>query len=285
MKTDDYMTLAQKLRFYDIFNVTTLEQEIKLLPMIDCKMNIFAFFKYNDLNLSHKYDYIPDIATHSLTNIYSTIDTKITFINPINAMRSQLKYIDAGEGDYYMNTSFVPMVKAKTMQDPTKYADFIERLRLQYEFLLEILNKVTNNYGIDMKFYNTYGRSKNFVVGEQEDLLDRVNCGITYKVAPTAGTIINDLVRDLKIFIKDYIENINTKGSNSIYISNMIQAIENTFAEVKYLKFIKINGYDSSIQVIENKSIDINLLTKEDRRNYVPEYLTLDINDISIEII
>jgi hypothetical protein len=285
MKTDDYMTLAQKLRFYDINNITTSAKEIKLLPMIDCKMNIYAFYKYTDLNLSHKYDYISDIATHSLTNIYSTIDQKITFINPINAMRSQIKYIDAGSGNYYINTSFIPLVKASIMQDKTKYADFIERLRLQYEFLLEVIDKVINNFGIDMKFYNAYGKSKNFVVGEEQSLLDKVNCKITFKVAVTAGTVINDLIRDLKIFIKDYIENINNKGSNSIYVSNLIQAIENTFAEVKYLKFSKINNYDSSVQVIDNKSIDINLLTKEERQNYVPEYLTIDINDISIEIL
>ena len=65
----------------------------------------------------------------------------------------------------------------------------------------------------------------------------------------------------------------------------MIQSIENKFSAVKYLKFVGINNYDSDIQVIENKTVDLSTLSKEDRIQYVPEYLTIRLDDIILEII
>ena len=84
---------------------------------------------------------------------------------------------------------------------------------------------------------------------------------------------------------KEYIEGINNKGYNAIYISNLIGEIRNNFKDVEYLQFININAYDSSIQVIQNIGVDLNTLSKLDRRNYVPEYLTIGLDDINIEII
>ena len=187
--------------------------------------------------------------------------------------------------DFYMYISSIPLVGAEKMKDYKAYSHFINSVFNQYSYLMEIVDKITNNYGIDLKFYNTYGRSKNFVVGEEGQLLDKTNISIHFKVAPTVGAIQEDLIRNLKIFIKNYIEGINNKGYNSIYISNLIQAIENNFPDVKYLKFVRINNYDSSVQVIENKNSDLNLLTKEERRDYVPEYLTISLDDVLIEII
>ena len=65
----------------------------------------------------------------------------------------------------------------------------------------------------------------------------------------------------------------------------LIRSIEESFANVRYEKFVSINGYDSSVQVIENKTLDFNLMTKEERKNFVPEYLTLSLDDIHLEIL
>ena len=71
----------------------------------------------------------------------------------------------------------------------------------------------------------------------------------------------------------------------SIYISNLIQSLENDFEEIKYMKWVRFNEYDPSYQVIENKTTDLSTLNKDDRLNYTPEYLTISYDDINIEII
>jgi hypothetical protein len=292
IKTDDYMTLTQKMRVYEVKNRNTGEVEISLIPMYDAKVNIHTLYKYDNMVLEHKFANLSDYVNYTLTNTYTT--SQASFIIPLHIMRSRVKYMpyvypdpetQEPVNDFYMYISSIPLVGASKMKDSNAFSHFLNLIFNQYNYLMEIVDKITNNYGIDLKFYNTYGRSKNFIVGEEGELLDKTNITIHFKVAPTVGAIEEELVRDLKIFIKDYIEGINNKGYNSIYISNLIQAIENQFPEVKYLKFVRINNYDSSVQVIENKKSDLNLLTKEERRDYVPEYLTIGIDDVIIDII
>lgn len=292
IKTDDYMTLTQKMRVYGVKHRHTGKEEISLIPMFNAKLNIHTLYKYDNMVLDHKFNNISDYIEYTMTNTYST--SEANFIIPLHIMRSRVKYMpyqytdpktQKPVNDFYMYISSIPLVGAEKMKDYTAYSHFINSVFNQYSYLMEIVDKITNNYGIDLKFYNTYGRSKNFVVGEEGQLLDKTNISIHFKVAPAVGAIQEDLIRNLKIFIKNYIEGINNKGYNSIYISNLIQAIENNFPDVKYLKFVRINNYDSSVQVIENKNSDLNLLTKEERRDYVPEYLTISLDDVLIEII
>ena len=287
LNTDDYMTLQQKFRVFNLYNIETGVEEVKLIPMSDCKINFYTFYKYPDMKVGHKFDYFTDLEPYTLTNTYATGENRINFITPISMMRSQVKFHPYGATPttYYMSLSFVPFVRALDMKDAAKFKHFLEILYLHYSFLEETLDKITNNFGIDMKFYNTYGRAKHFVIEENRERLNKTNCSIRFRVAPTLSASIPDLVRDLQIFIKDYVENINTKGYNSIYISNLIQAIKNQFKDVEYLKFVSINNYDSSVQVIKNRAVDIEVLTKDERRSYVPEYLTLKIEDIIIDII
>ena len=58
-----------------------------------------------------------------------------------------------------------------TEKDVSEFDRFIQLITSQYDYMKEILDKKTNNYSVDMKFYNTYGRSNNFVVGEEQERL------------------------------------------------------------------------------------------------------------------
>lgn len=291
LKTDDFMS-GERMRVVDVKNITDGSTETKLIPMYNAKLNIHAFFKYDNLKINHRYDILADYSQYSLTNTYTTDPNPVNFITPIDIMRTQVKYVPVQSGgtgitadDYYMAVAYSPLVGAVALKDPEKFSYFLNLMNSQYTYLLGATNKITNNYGIDLKFYNTFGKSKNFVVGEDGVKLDKTNIKIRFKVAPRIGTLEDILIRDLKIFIKEYIEGINNKGYNAIYISNLISAIQNNFADVKYLKFVNINNYDSSVQVIENLGIDLNNMSRDDRRFYVPEYLTLGLDDISIDII
>ena len=71
---------------------------------------------------------------------------------------------------------------------------------------------------------------------------------------------------------------------NGIYISNLIQSSENEFDEIKYIKFISINGYNTFVQCVENSKVDIESLDKEERIAFIPEFLNIDIDNISIDL-
>ena len=129
-----------------------------------------------------------------------------------------------------------------------------------------------------MKFFNTYGRSRNFTVDGTEELLNSVNCDIHFKVSLFNSYSAAETIEAMKIFIKDYFEEVNDNGMNGIYISNLIQSLENEFDDIKYIKFISINGYNTFVQCVENSKVDIESLDKDERIAFIPEFLNIDID-------
>ena len=112
-----------------------------------------------------------------------------------------------------------------------------------------------------------------------------MNCILYLKVYPYIRSEGAQLVNDMKIFIKEYFESINMEINDGIFISNLIQQLENTFPQIRYLKFDSMNGYTSEVQSIENTAVDVSTLSKEDRIDYVPEYLNIELDDIIIELL
>ena len=74
----------------------------------------------------------------------------------------------------------------------------------------------------------------------------------------------------------------NTNGMNNLYISNLMRKIEMEFAFVNHIRFRSINNYDSTYQTVKNKVSDIEDLSVDERRFYVPEMLVIDLEDIII---
>ncbi|MDD3172207.1 MAG: hypothetical protein PHF63_00835 [Herbinix sp.] len=291
LETNDYINGA----FFNLTNVRDLQtNEVieKPIPMTGCKISLLTFYKYTtEDNIPHEYGGLYDeneneqMSEFTLTNIYNNEDSLITFIQPYNLIRSySTNAIDTSQNPYNIISS-VPFVGSDDFKTSEIMFKFINLMGTQYASILNIVQNITNNYSIDLKFYNTYGRSRMFTVGEEQDKLDKVNISIYFKVSPIINTDSDLLVRDLKIFIKSFIEDINDNGYNSLYISNLIQEIENTFEQVKYLKFQKINDYSSDVQVIDNLSSSFSNLTSSERRNYVPEFLTIGEKDIRIDLI
>ena len=68
-----------------------------------------------------------------------------------------------------------------------------------------------------------------------------------------------------------------------MYISNLIRGIENTFGYVHHLYFKGINDYPVNYQAIKNKAISLVDLSKEERRHFVPDLLTINRANIDLK--
>ena len=262
--------------------------------------------------LSIDVGYIND-DTFTKSNIYHTMENRhVTFIKPLNMCKSDVSYtLSSLALNNSSNTSLVdisiynmPLLGTRKKYVPSKYTytiddidreEFFKLYTEQYMYIENIDELQTNNYGIDIKFYNTYGKSNNYNM-EGGDLLDSVAIGITFDIKIHYGVDANNLINEMKSFIKTYIESINNDTGNSIYVSNIIKAIENKFDAVKYIKFgrkmndkyigfVGVQKYGIETQSIENNSINLDSLDFRARREYVPEYLNIHLNNIDIELI
>lgn len=228
------------------------------------------------------------------TNIYSTVMEPITFIQPMNLLRTNIEYMDyytKGIDALDCHVYDIPLVKysliaykdqgpavteTTEIDDIQKFQYFLKSYTNHYKILKEAKELLRNNTNIDTKFYNTYGRSTNFVIGEGSELIDTVNIRIYFDVWLIPNTDKTYAETTLKTFIKEYVESINVEGTNDLYISNLIREIENNMAFVHHLKFKGINDYDTSYQAIKNRAIKLTELSKEERRHFVPDLLTVN---------
>ena len=289
VSTDDYISITEAVRLYDLKSVVDGKDTVQMIPMTNLKMNIYTFFEYVDSRSQNNFTHIPGFEHLTLTNKYTTEETRVELITPLNMLKSHMVWTKPDDGgETYLTIKDVPVMQWKKQikpEDITEFDRFVSILSSQYNYMAEIMSKKVNNYSIDMKFYNTYGKSTNFVVGEEQTLLNHVNCILYLKVYPYIRSEGAKLVTDMKMFIKEYFESVNVENNDGIFISNLIQQLENTFPQIRYLKFESINGYPSEYQSIENVTVDINDLTKEDRIEFVPEYLNIELEDIYIELL
>ena len=258
------------------------------------------------------------------SNIYDTSTDLIDFIRPLNMVRSSIYFRDdrlntVDTGDCYLYS--VPFVKHSLMthydsdgnllENETGYTNFemftyfFDKFLLQYDHMSEILDTTIRNAShVDMKFYNTYGRSKNYLIGDSDEVIDRVNISICFYVYLLNGTDFIKAKDEIKSFIKKEIEKINEFGSNDLNISNLMRKIEVNFAYVDHLKFAGFNGkvkngeyitkeydsdnrlitygYSTDYQTIKNVTDDLDELSKDDRFAYVPEMLCVNKDQISL---
>lgn len=249
------------------------------------------FAQYNDTYKDYQW-----------TNEYETILNPVTFIQPLNMVRGTIDYQDyyitgINAMDCYLYD--VPMLKYSILayrdegmevtdpmlsDDIGKFYQFIKQYKEHYDFLNIAKLKLRNATNIDMKFYNTYGRSTNFKIGDNKIAIDTNNISIAFDVWVVPNTDILDARSELKDYIKNYIESINTDGTNDLYISNLIRSIENDFPYVHHLEFKGINDYDTSFQSIKNEAISLTNLSKEERRHFVPELLVINKNNIILDV-
>lgn len=181
---------------------------------------------------------------------------------------------------FSVKLGLVPCLSTEELTE--NYFDLLENLNVTYEQIKEMTTKLHNNFSIVLKFYNTYGYSKNYTIDTGASV-GTVNIKLKFAVKLAEGAIVDDIFNDIKIYVKELIETSSSNGSNNIYMSNITTEIENRFSDVKYCKFMGLNDFEPEIQIIEDNTIsDLSVLSKEDRLVYIPEYLTIEISDISI---
>lgn len=255
-------------------------------PTRDDEVTDNPFVEYNDSYKGYQW-----------TNVYSTINERICLMEPLQMMRSSIVY-----KDYYVTgidaldceISDLPLLKYSIMayakegpkkdnplvsEDIGKFQYFMDAFLDNYDVLKEA-KIYLNGMNIDTKFYNSYGRSTNFDIGEDGRKIDTNNIAIYFDVYVVLGTDTISADQELKTYIKTYIETINEEGSNNLYISNLIRDIENNFSYVHHLRFKHINSYDSTYQAIINRKIKLEDMTKPERRRFVPDILVINRNNI-----
>ena len=138
----------------------------------------------------------------------------------------------------------------------------------------DIHYSLENNFSIDTKFYNTYGKAKFYTVGNTSDYmlnLDNVKIALRFGIKLNVQYNQETFIPNFREYIKDYIENSDSIGTSSqdIFILNMIADAKAAFSEIAYIEYYGFNIYDHMAQKIVGPSIE------EYIDSYIPEFINI----------
>lgn len=279
MHTDDIFTDTNKIRINGLKDVGTgIETYADLDSNVSATIYIFAKFNKIPDKTSNAsiYKLFPNVDDYTLCNNYKIMDGLDMFNNYANYMYCPVDLTESESGIYY-TVKKVPLIKAKYVEDDSvmdMIIDLIENRRVYMEYCLTTLE---DGFGLDLKFFNTYGPTNLFYI-DTGRRLNSTNLAMKFRVSTVTNsdkTIMSDIIED----IKNYIEDINE--INDLHIPNLITTITNKYREqLNYFEFLDCNGYGPGYQHFYRPDKDTN--------HIVPEFLniTTSPNGVpSIEII
>ena len=290
IKTDDYITLDDDLRLIDSIypNGATIAQD-HIIDMDDARIGIGIYYKTTPADKGLYANVVPGLDLYQLLNVYSNNTDKIKLMtNMSRLINTNISFVDEGAGVISFDLKQVPLIRYSYLRNNiNQISDILSDTDTSLSVLL---NQIRNNSSIDYKFYATYGKSNYFTMENTSTVLDRLDISLTFKLRISAIKTDSAIVTDIKSFIQPLIEELNVLEVNrSIYFSNIITKVETEFkyTQNRILSFelTKINTYGIIYQSIVNTAKDVTLMTQAELLAYVPEFIRIDLDRITIEIL
>lgn len=284
LTTDNKIDKDIKLKINNVYEPGNATKHTPGFMANNMNMKIFVFcknvFDYNPgVNKTDRIFTAEYLDGYSLTNEY-IVKYGIDFLyNYSDLIESHIKVKKQDNGQVSYIIDRVPVISYDYVNTEDRIQDFINNLEKKRIHILDCLNVLEDSFGIDIKFFNTYGPSKLFYV-EDGVPLNRVNLSMTFKVK-FLTTTDKYLTEYIKNDIRHYIE--DKSRISDIHIPNIITYITQKYAEnVTYFEFLDFNGYGPAYQHIYRR--DESIVGK------IPEFLNINTigtqdNELDINII
>lgn len=254
---------------------------------VKCKILMFAKFPDGEFGRKDWDKWIPGLEGYTLTNEYDVKDDLNLFYNYTQIMKSDIKLTqydpdiaepELGDTTWY-SVLRMPCIRDLYVNSEKRLFTFIKDVERRRLYIEKCVLELEDSFGIDLKFFNTYGPSTLFYL-ENGDNINRTNLTMTFKMKPYS---LSDVyIRDnIIVDIKQYLEDINS--IDDFHAPNLTTYIENKYKDqLVYFEFVDINGYGPGNQHI--------YMPESYTGDLVPEFLNININiedqpDIDIQVI
>jgi len=275
LETDNIINQDNQIKINNVYigGSSSIEKEyIYLNDSVDISVYMTVKFPDGVYGRDDLDSIIPTgMEEYTVCNRYDTIGKMDLFYNYSHIMKSTVKVIGRTEEEkeYIFQIKGVPMVRYSYLSDVERCMSIIDYLQYRKVYIDSALEVLEDSFTVDLKFFNTYGPSKMFEIGHNDDILDKVNLSLTFKTKLKVGAD-KKTVDKLTASIKEYVENIN--DIRSIHISNLITELTNTYkADIEFIEFLGANNYNALYQYI--KKVETEILDD------VPEFVNINLKE------
>ena len=215
----------------------------------------------------------PDILSGwTVTNTYS-INGGLNFYYNYSQIISSIVN-DTVPPDYYIDGELgfkiksVPVVRRSYVMDEHNVQALVNQFNYEKAYMDNAIYLLENNFLIDFKLFNTYGKSTIYTLDRNgEELVDRIHLTLNFEVR-LLKTSDNNTKDYILQDIKEMIEDLN--DMESLHIPNLITKITNTYRNsIDYIEFLGFNEYGPGVQHLykqDNQDITV-----------VPEFLSVNV--------
>ena len=287
LATDDIMNDDGRLEITDGFFIYggTRKDHVSINPT-DCKAYVSTFIQYDDNNMTHAYGNYEYVRYHTFTNKFETSNNKFNFLFPFTFIRSTISYNqliakdseDQEHPEIFFRISEIPLIRSNWLRNIGNIFDLVDIITRNHRYLLETYDLLENNYSIDMKFFNTYGKSRFFQIGIRDEMhtMDKVNIVPKFGVKLNLLSPVEEFRQRFTTYVREYIESFNdvTNHGNSIQLMDLITSINNNFPEIERLEFYGIDNYNADeVQRIE--ALSVSEILSLGYTTYIPEFINI----------
>ena len=197
----------------------------------------------------------PGFINYTVTNVYEIDDGLDFYENFTNILDTKVTPNYFGDDNYTLSgvksydISGVPVVGLHYMISE-EYADYLtDAIIVKKAYIDYCLILLENSLNVDFKFFNTYGPSRIYTIGDKEEtLIDHVDLSMNFRLC--LKNLYDAYTKDdLITEIKDYIEDLY--GEEEWHAPNMITKLTNDFASrIVFIEFMNYNTERLGIQHI-----------------------------------
>ena len=234
---------------------------------------------------------------YTATNVYEVDGGLQIYKHFTNIVNSRIDITSNTVVDQSQNISYgimgLPVVGYHYIYRGEDYVQYLfDAIYERKSYIDYCLNLVENNMNIDFKFFNTYGPSSVYYIGDaKKTMIGHVDLSMKFRLSikSTADITTKD---NILLSIKSYIENLYDTGNWDA--PSMITEIMNEYSDrINFIEFMNYNDFWLGVQHIW-KLVDDNGIPLDDNPTVTPEFINvrniLDkdnnvIPDIEIEII
>lgn len=265
MESGDSINTKNQIRLSNLFvKGTTDKASVFVDSEIDMELYIYA-----DLgkDYGNKEVLDPSIPNATLSDIYSISSVKL-FNNYSNVIKSLVNLAPGDEETYILRG--IPVFKKSYIDDIDKCLSVLNQINYRKSYIEDALDILEDSFEIDLKYYNTYGPSKVFKIGFNENSLNNVNIALTFRLRLYTGADIN-ITSYIIQSIKSYVEDINNIRDD-IHMSNLCTYIKDLYKDsIDFIEFVGVNGYDANYSYISKETTKIISET--------PEFLSINLKE------
>ena len=262
IETDNGLDNKNYIKLLDLNVIGTNEKNYGYFET-STKAYLYILARFTDEYGRYDLDqYVPNLDGFSVTNRYEIEGGINLFSNYTSMMNTK---ITAESDTVYKLTGF-PMVGSHYMMNERYVRLFLDSMNSRKIYIDDCLAVLENSMDIDFKFFNTYGPSITYTIGDKNGtLINHVDIETRFRtklISSSDAYTKSSLIAD----IKNYIEDFNDIGT--LHFPNLITKLETQYKNsVEYVEYMNFNKFWLGVQHIE--------LVEPDDPHIVPEFINI----------